>query len=226
MTTSVLSVASEAWPLVKTGGLADVVGALPDAVAPYGVNMTTMLPGYPAVMKAIGKAKVIHRYDNLLGVPAHILYAKPHNLLVLDAPALFARDAGPYADAQGHDWSDNWHRFAAFARAAADLASGAIKGQAFDILHAHDWQAAMAPAYLRYAPTGSTPAASVITIHNIAFQGYFGPEIFPRLELPRSAWGIDGVEYHGGVGFLKAGMAAASARQRSESGAVSFGRAL
>ncbi|MEO8722751.1 MAG: glycogen synthase GlgA [Sphingobium sp.] len=215
MTIAVLSVASEAWPLLKTGGLADVVGALPDAVAPHGVKMTNMLPGYPAVMNAIGKGKVIHRYDSLLGAGAQILYAKAHNLLVLDAPALFTREAGPYADAQGRDWADNWQRFAALSRAAADLASGAVKGQAFDILHAHDWQAALAPAYLRYGatgePAGNTPVPSVMTIHNIAFQGYFGPEIFPRLELPRGAWAIDGVEYHGGVGFLKAGMEAASA---------------
>jgi starch synthase len=213
VTISVLSVASEAVPLVKTGGLADVVGALPGAVAPHGVEMTTFLPGYPAVLQAIGAARALHRYDDLLGHKARILKAKlgEHPLLVLDAPTLFARDGGPYADAAGQDWGDNGLRFAAFSRAAANVAGGAIKGKAFDVLHAHDWQAAMAPAYLRYAADPRPAVRTVMTVHNIAFQGYFDAGIFPELGLPADAWAIDGVEYHGGVGFLKAGLQAADA---------------
>lgn len=214
MTLRVLSVASEAVPLVKTGGLADVVGALPEAVASHGVEITTLLPGYPAVMAAIGKARVLHSYPNLLGEPARLLSARhgEHALIVLDAPHYFAREGGPYADSQGRDWPDNWRRFAALGRAAADLGSGTIKGKRFDVLHAHDWQAAMAPAYLRFAPAeGGRVPATVMTIHNMAFQGYFGPEVFPALGLPEQAFALDGVEYHGGVGFLKAGMDAAGA---------------
>lgn len=211
MTLSVLSVASEAVPLIKTGGLADVVGALPSAVAPHGVAMTTLVPAYPAVLAGAGKAKVAHRWDSLLGAPARLLAASidGHPLLLLDAPSLFARDGGPYTGPDGKDWADNWLRFAALARAAADLASGAVKGRAYDVLHAHDWQAALAPAFLRFAP--GRAARSIVTIHNIAFQGHYGADIFPALGLPSSAWGIDGVEYHGGVGYLKAGMAAADA---------------
>ena len=213
MTLPVLSVASEAVPLVKTGGLADVVGALPAAVAPHDVAMTTLLPGYPAVMATLGKAKTVHRWPDLLGHSARLLAADidGYPLLVLDAPPLFDRAGGPYADPSGTDWPDNWLRFAALSRAAADLASGGIKGQRFDILQAHDWQAALAPAYLRFAPASERVARSIVTIHNIAFQGHFGADIFPALGLPVSAWGIDGVEYHGGVGLLKAGMAAADA---------------
>jgi starch synthase len=212
MTLSVLSVASEAVPLVKTGGLADVAGALPAAVAPHDIAMTTLIPGYRPVMAAIGKAKIIHRDDALFGHSARVLKAEldGHPLLVLDAPALFDREGSPYADAMGRDWGDNWRRFAALGRIAASLASGGIKGMAFDVLHAHDWQAAMAPAYLRYAPGPGKVAKSVMTIHNMAFQGYYGPDIFPGLGLPKSAWAMDGVEYHGGVGFLKAGMEAAN----------------
>ncbi|WP_454883868.1 glycogen synthase GlgA [Sphingomonas oryzagri] len=211
MTISVLSAASEAVPLIKTGGLADVAGALPAALAPHGVAMTTFVPGYPAVLEAVGAARAVHRYDDLFGQKARILKAKlgEHALLVLDAPGLFGRDGGPYADAAGHDWDDNWRRFAAFSRAAADIAGGAIKGKPFDVLHAHDWQAAMAPAYLRYAADPKLPLRSVMTIHNIAFQGNFDAGVFPHLGLPPQAWGIDGVEYHGGVGFLKAGLQAA-----------------
>lgn len=209
----VLSAASEALPLIKTGGLADVVGALPGAVASHGVEMTTLLPGYPGVLQAVGKGRTLHSYPALLGEPARLVAAKldGHPLVVLDAPAYFAREGGPYADPLGRDWADNWRRFAAFGRAAADLAGGAVKGRRFDVLHAHDWQAAMALAYLRFAPPeGGRAVPSVMTIHNMAFQGWFGAEIFPALGLPREAWTMNGVEYHGGVGFLKAGMEAAS----------------
>ena len=202
-----LSVASEAFPLVKTGGLADVVGALPAALAPHGVAVTTLIPGYPALAPAMKRAKLVHRWPDLLGAEARLLAATiaGHPLLVLDAPQLFARAGGIY------DHADDWRRFAALGRAGADLASGVVKGRRFDILHAHDWQAAMAAAYLRYAPGPGDRARSVVTIHNIAFQGRFGAEIFAELGLPASAWAVDGVEYYGGVGFLKAGLEAADA---------------
>ncbi len=213
MTLRVLSVASEAVPLVKTGGLADVVGALPAALAPHGVELTTLLPGYPAVMHAMKRGRVLHSYGDLLGQTARLVAGKlgAQPLIALDAPALFAREGGLYGDASGHDWPDNWRRFAALGRAAADLAGGLDKSRRFDLVHAHDWQAAMALAYLRFAPLkGSTVPPGVMTIHNMAFQGYYGREVFKELGLPRSAWKFDGVEYHGGVGMLKAGMEAAS----------------
>ena len=209
MTISVLSVASEAYPLVKTGGLADVVGALPSVLADHDVHMTTLLPAYPAVKARIGRTRKLHVYDDLLGVQARLLSAKieGQSMLLLDAPHLFEREGGPYTDAAGRDWDDNWHRFAALARAAADLASGMV-GQGFDVLHAHDWQAALAPAYLRFA--SARPVPSLMTIHNMAFQGQFAANIFPHLGLPASAWSVAGVEYYGDVGFLKGGMEAAS----------------
>ncbi|HVW73636.1 MAG TPA: glycogen synthase GlgA [Rhizomicrobium sp.] len=211
--TQVLSVASEAFPLVKTGGLGDVVGSLPGALAEHGVTMTTLLPGYPAVRAAIGVAPLVHRYDDLMGAHAQILsgWLNGHPLLVLDAPALFDREGGIYGDTSGIDWHDNWRRFAALGRVAADLASGAIPNWHFDLLHAHDWQAGMAPAYLRYAPGPGARAPSIMTIHNIAFQGRFDRSIFNFLDLPAQANGINGVEYYGGIGFLKAGLANADA---------------
>lgn len=212
MTLNVLSVASEAVPLVKTGGLADVVGALPEALAAHDVALTTLLPGYPAVIAALGKKpKALHKWDSLLGEPAQLLAGTigVHPLLVLDAPGLFARDGGLYGDATGRDWADNWKRFAAFGRAAADVAGGLVKGLGFDLIHAHDWQAGMALAYQRFAPAGPV-LPSVVTIHNMAFQGHYGAELFPALGLPPEAMAIDGIEYHGGISFLKAGLAAAS----------------
>ncbi|CDO34287.1 MULTISPECIES: glycogen synthase GlgA [Novosphingobium] len=221
MPLNVLSVASEAVPLIKTGGLADVAGALPGAVADHGAAMTTLLPGYPSVLKAMPRARPVHQWDSLLGTPARLLSGKigtkgaEYPLLVLDAPELFTRDGSPYSDISGKDWSDNWRRFAALGRAAADLAGGAMvkrgKPQGFDLVHAHDWQAAMTCAYLRYAPYGEARIPSVVTIHNMAFQGWFGKEVFAQLGLPPKAWTMDGVEYHGGVGMLKAGLACADA---------------
>jgi len=218
MALRVLSVTSEAVPLIKTGGLADVAGALPAAVAPHKIEMTTLLPGYPAVTAALPRKRVVHAWDSLLGEPARLIAGKLGDapLLVLDAPGLFGRAGNPYVDPAGQDWSDNWRRFAALGRAAADIAGGLVpatgKRRGFDVLHAHDWQAGLAPAYLRWAmPAEALPVPSVMTIHNMAFQGWQSGEVFPRLGLPQAAWSVDGVEYHGGVGLLKAGLAAASA---------------
>ena len=133
--------------------------------------------------------------------------AAGRDLLVLDAPHLFDRPGGPYVDAAGMDWPDNWRRFAALGQAGADIAAGAIEGWAPDLVHAHDWQAAMTLAYMRYGAAAGVP--SVMTVHNLAFQGQFGAAIFGELGLPAAAMSLDGVEYYGGVGYLKAGLQAA-----------------
>jgi starch synthase len=210
MTPHVLSVASEVYPLVKTGGLADVTGALPAALAPYGVKLTTFVPGYPAVMAALERRQILARYDDLLGVSARLVAgtAKGLDLVVLDAPALYERSGGLYVRPDGTDWPDNWRRFAAFGKAAADIAMGAVPGLVPDLLHAHDWQAAMAAAYLHYAGA-ATPA--IVTIHNMAFQGIFPRDVFSDLRLPAAAFAFDGIEYYGNVGFLKAGLQTAAA---------------
>jgi starch synthase len=201
----VLSVASEVFPLVKTGGLADVVGALPKALAEHGIEMRVMVPGYPAVMAAVEGGETCRDYSDLFGAKARLIGARGGglDLVILDAPALFDRPGNPYLGPDGADWPDNWQRFAAFSRAAADIATGGVPAFVPDILHCHDWQAGLAPAYLRYA---GGPARSVITIHNIAFQGRFPASIFASLGLPPAAWSVEGVEYYGGVGFLKAGL--------------------
>lgn len=207
----VLSVASEIYPLIKTGGLADVAGALPRALAAHGVYVRTLVPGYPSVLGRIGKGKVVRRYEALFGATASVLAAKVGDLdlLVLDAPAFFAREGGPYGDVAGHDWSDNWRRFAALSRVGADIAAEGVRGWQPDLVHAHDWQAAMTAAYMRFGPAHAMP--KVVTIHNLAFQGRFAADIFAGLGLPPEAWGVDGVEYYGGIGYLKAGLVSADA---------------
>jgi starch synthase len=207
----VLSVTPEIYPLIKTGGLADVTGALPLALAAQDIAVRTLVPGYPAIMKDL-KGEAVHAYEVLHDGPATILSAVVGGLdmLVLDAPHLFDRPGGPYAGPNGTDWPDNWRRFAALARAGADIGLGRVDAFRPDLVHVHDWQAALTPAYLRYDGGAAAPP-SVITVHNLAFQGQYGAEIFPGLGLPAGAMSVDGVEYYGGVGYLKAGLLAASA---------------
>lgn len=212
MTLRVLSVTSELHPLVKTGGLADVAGALPLALTQHGIETRSLLPAYPQVLRKLGKLKPVHSYKALFGGPAKLLAATANglDLLLLDSPTLFGtRDGGPYADLSGHDYGDNWRRFAALSAVAADVAAGAVKGWRADLVHAHDWQGAMTAAYVRHGRAPAIPVA--LTVHNLAFQGRFEAAIFPDLGLPQSAYSVDGVEYYGGVGFLKAGLQYADA---------------
>jgi starch synthase len=209
----VLSVASEVFPLIKTGGLADVAGALPGALAPFGIAVTTLLPGYPQVMDQLSRPKAVHRWQDLFGGPAALVSAEAAGLalLVLDAPHLYRRSGGPYLDSHGADWADNAQRFAALALAAAEVGGGLLRDDGPDIVHAHDWQAALAPVYLRFASADQPRRhpATIITIHNIAFQGQFPASLLKTLRLPPEAFTIDGVEYYGRIGFLKGGLALA-----------------
>jgi starch synthase len=203
----VLSVASEVFPLIKTGGLADVAGALPIALEPLGVEMRTLLPGYPQVMARLGETRVIAEIAWLLGEPATLRFAQHGglDLYILDAPAYFDRPGGPYTDAAGIDHPDNWQRFAALSHLAADIGNGLDPLWTPDLVHGHDWQAALTPLYLKYTPAGGH-VPSVMTIHNIAFQGRFSPAIFPGLELPHDAFNVAGLEYYGDVAYLKGGL--------------------
>ena len=207
----VLSVASEVYPLIKTGGLADVAGALPAALSAHGVDMRVLLPGYQQVMAKLRNPVPLIRFDDLLGGNATILASVLDGVdyLILDAPELFDREGGPYTDAINADHPDNWLRFAALCRAAANIAEGALEDWTPDIVHAHDWQAGLTPVYMMQGKAAATP--TVITIHNIAFQGQFGPDIFPKLDLPQSVFSMDGIEYYGDVSFLKGGLQMATA---------------
>ena len=202
----VLAVTSEIYPLVKTGGLADVAGALPLAFRDQGVATTTLVPGYPAVMEAIAKADQVLTFDDLFGGGARVLRAHSAglDLLVLDAPHLFNRPGNPYVGPDGTDWPDNAFRFGALPWVAARVGLGDVKGFVPDIVHGHDWQAGLAMAYLAYAE-GPRPA-TVFTVHNLAFQGQFPADLLERLKLPPRAYSIEGVEHYGAIGFLKAGL--------------------
>jgi starch synthase len=210
----VLFAASECAPLVKTGGLGDVAGALPAALRAIGVDVRMLLPGYPAVVDGLAAAVEVARFGSEAALPAHRVLAAtlPNGVpaLVVDCPVLYARGGGPYQDASGRDWRDNAQRFGLFGRVAARLSekAGPLDWRP-DMVHAHDWQAGLAPAYLRLVSGTSIPA--LMTIHNLAFPGVFDPAWREALALPASSWSMHGVEYHGSLSFLKAGLYYANA---------------
>ncbi|UCF52527.1 MAG: glycogen synthase GlgA [Bradyrhizobium sp.] len=202
----VLAVASEVYPIVKTGGLADVAGALPLALKPHGVEMRTLMPGYPDVMRGFASTQEIRRWPDYFGGPGRLL-AGSHDgldLFVLDVPHLYARPGNPYVTADGVDWPDNGLRFAALSRIAADFGHGLVPGFVPDVVHAHDWQAGLAAAYLHY--DGRPRPGTVMTIHNMAYQGKFDRDLIGSIGLPWSSLDVHGLEYFGGISFLKAGL--------------------
>ena len=125
-----LSVTPEVYPLVKTGGLADVAGALPGALAAEHVQLRTLCPGYRPVLAALEKAETVAAFDDLLGGPARVLAGKAGglDLFALDAPHLYDRDGGPYAGPDGRDFADNAYRFAALAKVGAEIGLGLVEG--------------------------------------------------------------------------------------------------
>ncbi|HNQ03068.1 MAG TPA: glycogen synthase GlgA [Thiobacillaceae bacterium] len=205
----VLFCTSEVVPLVKTGGLADVSGALPVALGRIGVDCRVLLPGYPQVLENTAPLEFHCDLTGLPGQPTARLLrgALPGSdtcLYVLDVPAAYDRPGGPYQDTQGEDHADNAWRFALLAKAAALLASPLSPlGWRPRVLHCNDWPTGLAPAYLHFMGV-ATP--SLMTVHNLAYQGIFPREVLPDLELPPESFSIDGVEYYGNLSLLKAGL--------------------
>jgi starch synthase len=202
----VLSVAAEVYPLIKTGGLADGAGALPLALGDKGVTLRTLVPGYPAVMSKIDGGRVVAEIDDLFGAPGKLIAGRfaGLDLIVIEAPHLYDRPGNPYVAPDGWDWPDNWKRFAALSWVAAELAWGLVDGYRPQVIHCHDWQAGLVPAYIKYGtPSG---IKTIMTVHNMAFKGFFGREIFGQLRLPPQAFDVGGVEYYGGISYLKSGM--------------------
>ena len=206
----VLHVAAEVFPLVKTGGLADVVAALPVAQVEQCADVRLLLPGYPAVMESVQGARLIIDIGPCFGaLRVRLLLARmPGSALpvyVVDAPYLYRRRGGPYQAADGEEWPDNLQRFALLGWVAAHLAADdADPAWVPEIVHAHDWHAAMACAFVaEHLPTG---AASVFTVHNLAFQGLFPMHDWPLLGLASRLMSPAGLEYHGQLSFMKAGL--------------------
>ena len=200
---------SEVAPLIKTGGLADVSGALPAALRAIGLDVRVLVPGYTQVMSQLAPHEVVATFDGLLpGFPsARLLSSRMANgvpVFVLDCPGFYQREGGPYQDGSGRDWVDNALRFGLLSKAAAVLGSGASPlGWHPDLVHCNDWQTGLTPAYLHFAERA---VPSVISIHNLAFQGIFPASTLEQLNLPPACFSLNGVEYYGNLSFLKAGL--------------------
>jgi len=204
----VLQVCAEIFPLLKTGGLADVAGALPAALNAAGAQTRVLLPGFEAILAGLKDPVQVSELHSHAAVPgARLLYgelpAAGTWAYVVDAPALYHRAGGPYADAHQQPYGDNHLRFARLGWAAAALAAGADPYWRPELVHSHDWHAGLAPACIRAL---GLPVPSVFTIHNLAYQGAFAAWHFPELGLPGHYFQVNGLEAHGALNFMKAGL--------------------
>jgi starch synthase len=206
----ILFATSELYPLVKTGGLADVSGALPIALSQLSADIRVLVPGYRAVLESLPDARTIASFPNPYG-PGEVELREsllpnsnvPTIIVVCDG--FFNRDGGPYQTPDGSDWPDNALRFGLLSRVAALLASeqSPLPWRP-DILHCNDWQTGLAPAFLHFMRGPTAP--TVMTIHNLAYQGVFGRAMVGRLGLPPQSFTMQGLEYYGNLSFLKAGL--------------------
>lgn len=213
----VLQVAAEAYPLVKTGGLGDVMGALPPALAALGVDVRLLLPGLPEVIDGVVDPQPPASIGRAFGADAWLVAARlPHSglpVIVVDAPALYRRRGTPYGTPDGQDWPDNLQRFALLGWAASCVATDGqgLPGTGWrpDIVHAHDWHAALACTFIELNGTGAAHAhrpGTIFSIHNLAYQGLFPGSLFPRLHLPPGWFKSTGLEFYGQVSFMKGGL--------------------
>lgn len=206
---AVLFASSEAHPLIKTGGLADVAASLPMALRELGHDARLIIPAYPQAKRLVRELRVISDLGlkgtqgpvSLLG---GLLPDRDLPVYLVEAPAYFCREGNPYTDVSGGDWGDNPERFLLFARVLALVALGLpTLDWRPDVLHCNDWQTGLAPVFLsRYEERPAT----VFTVHNLAYQGVFDRTTFDRLGLPPALWSIGGVEFHQRMSYLKGGI--------------------
>ena len=200
----VLHVCSELYPLLKTGGLADVMGSLPFAQKEIGIDARILLPAYPAISAGVPQTDVVAEFDNFAG---HVVlrYGEYEGIgiYLIDAPHLYAREGNPYHDADYADYADNYKRFALLGKVGAELAAGLDGFWRAEVVHSHDWHAGLAAAYLF---NEGRPAKSVFTIHNLAYQGQFNSRHLTEIGLPESMFRMHGLELFGQISYLKAGI--------------------
>ena len=204
----ILYITSEAFPLIKTGGLADVAGSLPAALLKQSQDVRLLLPAYREVLQKIIKKNVIAE-TSYYNFPVKILKTRlpGKNVVVLlvDCPAVFDRPGGPYTDHHGQPWHDNALRFAILCHAAIDISLNKLKLKwKPNIVHCNDWQSGLVPALLSLH---KKRPATIFTIHNLAYQGIFTKQTFTDLHLPNQLWHMDGLEFHDQLSFIKGGLA-------------------
>lgn len=206
----ILQVGAEIYPLVKTGGLGDVLGALPPALARLGWDVRLLLPGYPALRQPLTNVRSVCRLGPAFGAASvQVLRGRLPGIelpvYLIDAPSLYDRPGNPYLDASGQGWADNPQRFGLLGWVAAYLALGDIDPTwRPQLVHGHDWHAGLAAAYLALHP--NTDCRTVFTVHNLAFHGLFSRALMPVLQLPESSFSSDGLEFHGEGSMIKAGL--------------------
>ncbi len=210
----ILQVSAELFPLLKTGGLADVAGALPAALGAQGCAVRALLPGFPAVVAGLRAPEKVGSFTTPWGEGVDIVLGELPGLgaaggalqaYVLVAPGLYDRPGNPYHDTQHNPYADNHRRFAALAWGAAHLAYGLDAGWSPQLVHCHDWHAGLAPACMAYWDSPQR-VPTLFTIHNLAYQGCFAAACFADLGLPASAFGVNGLEFYGQVSFMKAAL--------------------
>ncbi|WP_445262132.1 glycogen synthase GlgA [Pseudomonas sp. EA_35y_Pfl2_R111] len=203
----ILFVTSEFADLIKVGGLGDVSAALPRALSAQH-DIRVLIPGYRQVLESGRTLRIVGHIKGLAALPAckigRLDLADGLIVYVLLHPALFDRTGSPYGDPQGHDWPDNHIRFASLGLAAAEIAMGqaGIHWRP-ELVHANDWPAAMAPAYMTWR---KAKVPSLLTIHNLAYQGICDMQCSAELAIPADACGMEGMEFYGKLSFLKAGI--------------------
>ncbi len=202
-----LFVTTEIDDFVRTGGLAAVSAALPRVLRSWS-DTRILLPGYGEVVRRLHNLRIVGKCEPLGAMPACDIGAGETAdglpFYVVICPQLYERPGTPYVDENGRDWPDNDIRFARLASVAASLAAGHLDpAWRADVVHLNDWQSALAPAYLSW---NGARIPSVLTIHNLAFQGLFERETLYRIGAPESAFHIEGLEFYGKVSFLKAGL--------------------
>ena len=204
----ILYISSEAFPLIKTGGLADVAGSLPAALLKQSQDVRILLPAYSEVLQKLNKRKVVAE-TSYYNMPVKILKTRlpGTNVIVflVDCPPVYDRPGGPYTDHHGRPWHDNALRFAILCHAAVDIALNKLKlNWKPNIIHCNDWQSGLVPALLSLH---NKRPATIFTIHNLAYQGNFDQQTFSDLQLPSQLWHMGGLEYHGQMSFVKGGLA-------------------
>jgi starch synthase len=212
----ILQVSAEIFPLLKTGGLADIAGALPAALQAAGCDVRVLLPGLPAIRAGLTDPVMVGKFTMPWGGSVAVAYGTLPALssgtqaigaYLLLSPDLFDRTGNPYEDADKKPYADNHRRFAALGWGAAHLAHGLDPGWRPEVVHSHDWHAALAPACLSlWSGQRAAEVPSVFTVHNLAYQGIFGAQCFDDLGLPADAFQLDGMEFHGQLSFMKAGL--------------------
>jgi starch synthase len=203
----ILFATPEVSDFVQVGGLAAVSAVLPRALRGL-ADIRLVIPGYSQVLAGLTDFTTLGSFPAFAGLPAfevgfgRAVDGLPYYVVV--CPGLFERVGSPYGDERGIDWDDNDVRFATFSYAATQIARGRVdKSWSADLVHANDWQCALIPGYLEWSHSN---IPTVLTIHNLAYQGIFHRSTMARLGIPDAAFQMDGVEFYDKMSFIKAGL--------------------